>query len=530
MPIALLLCATLIAIGRIALHDFVQFDDPQTIALNSWFNPPSLAGAFKGWSTPAGHLYIPLTYTLWGCLATIAHVDQPDAIGSSLNPFVFHTASITVHLLSVVLVYRILELLRPNENDRSNPIDWTATVGATIFALHPIQVEAIAWASGFKDLLCTCFMLGAILNLILARRSASGPRVWLGALMTLCACLSKPTGIVTPFVAATLDILVLRTAWKFVVRDLSPWLFIAIIFAVIGAIAQPPINAYVTPLAWRPLIATDALAFYLSKLAFIRHYAIDYGRTPQRAISSGTAVWSWILPFAIASIAWLSRTSIRLLGIGLLISLLCLAPVLGFVPFTFQAFSTTADHYAYPAMLGFAIAATGVVARLRGGTQRMICILLLAALAPFSFVQAGYWKDGIALFRHTLEINPQSALAHTNLAAEYRVRGETFEAEREWRQAVAADPDDAFAQLSLADLAVARGDVASARQSYLEALRVYASQRNFDPALAARVYEAIAKKLDALSDPAGAEAAREAGRRSAAPPPSSNPDQSRRTR
>src|SRR6266542_1742542 len=126
-------------------YDFVEWDDPQTIAANPDFNPPtweSVSSYWWGSKAPYLDLYIPMTYTAWAGVATIASLPLPDERGIALDPYPFHAANVLTHVFSVLLVFAILRLLVPAE--------WAAFLGAAIYALHPLQVEPIAWVSGFK--------------------------------------------------------------------------------------------------------------------------------------------------------------------------------------------------------------------------------------------------------------------------------------------------------------------------------------------------------------------------------------------
>src|ERR1700733_6640765 len=153
VPTILLIVCTLIAMGNLARNEFVSWDDSFNIYHNPHFNPPTLAGVAAYWAHPAYGLYIPLTYTLWGLLAMVAQV-PPDAQGVSLNPWIFHLASIALHVLSVLVVFEILQLLIRNRV--------AACIGAMLFAIHPVQVEAVAWAAGMKDVLSGLLALVAI--------------------------------------------------------------------------------------------------------------------------------------------------------------------------------------------------------------------------------------------------------------------------------------------------------------------------------------------------------------------------------
>ena len=135
--------AVLAVLGQIASHEFVGFDDPNTIYRNPRFNPPTVDNILYYWSHDEGLLYIPVTYTAWGLVATVARVESPDVTGSSQNPWLFHALNVLLHLGAALLVFEWLRVILR--------VNWPACVGALVFALHPLQVETVAWASGTKD-------------------------------------------------------------------------------------------------------------------------------------------------------------------------------------------------------------------------------------------------------------------------------------------------------------------------------------------------------------------------------------------
>src|SRR5687767_5212952 len=138
---------TFLAYARVPTHGFTWWDDHQTLHRNPDFNPPTLAGIARYWSEPEAGLYIPVTYTVWGLLAVVAHGGRADAIGSVLNASVFHFASVVVHIGSALMVMALLRRLLPGE-DEGGRRDWAAFAGAVLYAVHPVQVESVAWASG----------------------------------------------------------------------------------------------------------------------------------------------------------------------------------------------------------------------------------------------------------------------------------------------------------------------------------------------------------------------------------------------
>ena len=128
-----LVAITFATFSPVLRNDFVAWDDPQTIIEHPGVNPASFSAVIRYWQEPLSGLYVPLTYTVWSAIGSVAR----DAAGT-LHAWPFHLASVVVHCVSAGLVFSILRQLLHE--------DWPAFVGALLFALHPLQVEPIAWA------------------------------------------------------------------------------------------------------------------------------------------------------------------------------------------------------------------------------------------------------------------------------------------------------------------------------------------------------------------------------------------------
>src|SRR5206468_2474394 len=98
-------------------------------------------------------LYAPVTYSYWGAVAYLAERKGTDRVGIHLDARVFHAGSLILHLASVLVIFSILRLLCGHLG--------AALAGAMLFAVHPLQVETVAWASGAKDVLCGLLSLCA---------------------------------------------------------------------------------------------------------------------------------------------------------------------------------------------------------------------------------------------------------------------------------------------------------------------------------------------------------------------------------
>lgn len=432
----MLMALVLLTFVSVCRHDFVNWDDPETIQENPRITHPSPGNVWYYWRHPHMGLYVPVTYTVWSALAAVARVDGPDAPPGTLDAGVFHAASLVLHLLNVLLVYAILRRLLSREMS-ARSASLCGAAGALLFGLHPVQVETIAWASGMKDLLCATFTLAAVREYLRYARpdlkqgadGTASPARWrhyaLGMAALLLAMLSKPTAMVTPLLLLVIDALVLRRPLRVVLRSVVPWFALVAPCLVWTKLIQPGTYLVQTPLWARPLVAADALAFYLYKLVWPTHLGLDYGRTPGAVIEHHWAFYTWLVPMAVllALVVWRKRPAAGMLAAAGLLLVAGVAPVLGLTPFMFQSISTVADHYLYLAMLGPALAAAFLLgqrpwaAQSTGRRRRIVATLVLGWLAACSATQTTYWQDGETLFRHALEVNPRSGTACNNLAS-----------------------------------------------------------------------------------------------------------------
>jgi hypothetical protein len=447
-----------------------RWDDPLTVQHNPRFNPPTPASIARFWPlfldanddanltgrAPApgaririNHaygLYAPLTYTVWGALAAIAQTRD-----AGLNPWIFHCANGALHALASLVVFAILRRLISS--------DWPALAGAMIFAIHPIQVEPVAWVSGMKDVICGLLSLIATWQYIEARGATfRSARYWLAVLAFIGALLSKPSAVTVPLILIVIDHVLLHRTLKDSLRMLLPWFVIAAALGWIATVAQPAIGVAPAPSWARPLIVGDSIAFYLRQIIFPLWLGLDYGRYPAAVIGAPLCYVAWLVPAAMLIASWTFRRAAPLLSTGMLIFIIAPLPTLGLTTFLFQTYSTVADHYVYVAILGPAMIVAWFCWKFRSSAiARVGLLVVLALLGLRTFIQCGVWRDDRALFGHALEVNPSSFLAHNNLGDIYAAENQLDQAEVEFLAANRANPAYLPALRNLAHLADIRG-------------------------------------------------------------------------
>jgi protein O-mannosyl-transferase len=368
------------------------------------------------WRDPnAFNLYDPLVYTTWWLLAHAGKIQTPDALGATINPQVFHAANLIVHWLAACVVLEILTSIGLG--------GWPGFAGALLFAVHPLQTEAVAWAAGMKDLLGGFFALAAIWRYLAAAKTRAARRnnLIVASVLCLAALLSKPSAVVVPLIVVSFDVILFRRP----VRRNLPWIGLWVLMAAAAAainVSIQPAGARLKPWPiWsRPLIAGDALSFYLCKLVLPIHLSFDYGRTPLAMLNDPwlhtSLYWSWIFPAIVALFVWWLRRPV--VTVAALVFFLGVLPVLGLVPFAYQYFSTVADRYVYVPMLGVAMAAAWVLARVGNRVVWCAAGAVIAVLMSLSFLQAGVWKDTDTLYARALSLNPTNG-THYLFVAEY---------------------------------------------------------------------------------------------------------------
>jgi len=426
-----------------------------------------------------------------------------------LNPFGYHLVNVLLQALNGVLLWRVLARLKV-------PGAWIA---AAIFAVHPMQVESVAWITEGKNLLSGAFYLSALLayGRFSPWEAAPGPPnnprrfYWLALALYLCALLSKT-------VACSLPAAILLLIWwkRGCVRrrDVLPLLPFFAAGAALGLttawIEKYHVGArgpeWSLTLADRMLIAGRALWFYAAKLVWPRDLMFIY---PRWRIDAGD--WhQWLFPAAaIAVIATLWTVRARA-GRGPLVAVLffagTLAPALGFVDLYPMRYSFVADHFQYLAGIGLmALVAAGITTALRSPVRRGgITVALILFLGVLSWRHCGAFSSSETLWRDTLAKNPNGWMARDNLGLLLLDQGNIDEAIAQQVEALRINPGDAVTHDNLGTALVRAGRIQEAIEQYQQALQINpnaaATHDNLGHALAraGRIPEAISQYQQAL--------------------------------
>jgi tetratricopeptide (TPR) repeat protein len=459
--------AALLVFLPVVGHEFVNLDDDVNVYANPRLDPVTRESFAGFWRTASFHVYMPVTQTAWAAIALGARRAAEPEPARRFDPRPFHAANVVVHAGSAALVATILACLGLGAGP--------AAAGALFFALHPLQVEPVAWVTGLKDVLGGGLGLAAIWQYLLFAGAGAGrhPRLhWaLATLAFVLGMLSKPTLLGLPLVVAILARGVLGRPWRDVLRSLWPWVGLSGLCMLVNGFVQPAPRTIV-PLAARAWVALDSLGFYLERIVVPMGLAIDHGRTPAAVLASPWGRLAPWLALAAGAALVLGRTRALPWRVPAAVLAAGLLPVLGLVPFGYQDVSTVADRYAYLALLGPALAFGRLASRAGRWPARAALAVVLVALAAVSLRAQRHWKTPQALFEHALEVNPRSRIARFDLGVALAQAGRHAEAARHFGVLLEANPQDDEAESALGRAFAAAGRMDDAVLHYRRAVRL----------------------------------------------------------
>ena len=478
IPGTIVVLLTLIVYGQILGFSFVNYDDGTNIFNNPYFRPVTAQSIGYLWTHGYNDLYTPVTSTIWGLCSYLFPIAQPIFVpgpgNASVNPAAFHALSLLLHSANSLLIFLLLSRVVKNS--------WPACVGALIFSLHPAQVESVAWVtgmnnltSGFFGLLALCFYVASAADRNGSSRGAAWLKYGVATLFFILALLSKPTAVAIPLVAAALDWGALGRPLKQSLRLLIPWFLLALALTVITAFTSENSQKLHLALWFRPFIAGDALAYYLSKLIWPFNLSLlNAGRTMYLVKASWWGYVTWLFPLAVGLLLRRTGQPARRLQTGVLIFVLSLLPMLGLVVFYGMALSTVASRYLYLPMLGAGLAAAWFAGseQVKPVVRAGICGVVLIFLAIRTLSILPSWKDTLTLAKAQVEMNPSNPITQANYGAFLGQKGDLLESIRHFRAAIALKPDEADYHYELGATLEDTGDLPGALTSLRESVRL----------------------------------------------------------
>jgi tetratricopeptide (TPR) repeat protein len=465
----LLLAATILVYVGVARSGFLNYDDGLYLTGNrvvtTGLNPTSLRWAFGSLGYAAN----------WHPVTWVSHLVDVELFG--LRPGAHHLVSLAIHLVNIVLLLLLLWRLTGSR--------WMAVAVAAFFALHPQNVQSVAWLAERKNVLSTMLMLAAFLAWLGHLERPAGRRVtlWSTALLLFgLSLMAKPMPV-------TLPVLLLLADWWPLGRhrggvgpgrllaEKVPFFILSAASAAVTLVAQGRGEAIMGvgdyPVGWRIATAVVGAATYLRRLVWPDDLAVfhpmPHGWPAQTVLAAA------LLLGALALLAWRSRRRFPAGLAGLGWYLVALLPVIGLVQVGEQS---TADRYAYLPTIGIFVAVAalwrrwaerGIVARPLAAAVFLAALTLMGARTAR---EVTYWRDSTTLFRRALEKTRENWLAHGNLGAALFEKGDRAQALLHQREVVRLRPGFARGRAALARTLAAEGALVEAAAEYQQAIRL----------------------------------------------------------
>jgi tetratricopeptide (TPR) repeat protein len=463
--------AMLVAWHPLLENDFVDYDDDLYVTnspqVRAGLTSDGLAWAFTSFH---GANWFPLTRISW----------LLDSELFGMDPRAFHRTSLALHAAGALLLLAALFAM-------SGAL-WRSALAAAIFALHPLQVEAVAWASARKDVLSGLFF--ALVLLAWTRYARDGRRLHyaLAALALALGLLAKQMLVTLPFALLLFDAWPLgrlrdpasgrlsRSRLRRAVVEKLPLLAIAAAAAVVVVLAQRSGGAIqsldVIPLELRVANAGVAYAAYLGDAIWPSGLAVFYPYDAEALTPARVGAAALLLGLATGLALGLSRR-LPWLAVGWLFFVGTLVPVIGLVQLGQAA---RADRYMYLPLIGLALAAAWGLGELaaRGRSARALSVgLALAALLGLGAAtnaQVRTWRDSEALFEHALRVTRDNHVAHLDLGLAYLNAGRLDEAAQHLETALRLAPASTMARGILGELRLRQRRWPDAAASFRSAL------------------------------------------------------------
>ena len=458
------LCASTILVYWPAWHSGFIWDDDRYVTHNYLLTAPD--GLRRIWfSLDAPSQYFPLTYTLlriewswWG-----------------LDPAGYHWVNILFHICNALLAWWVLARLKV-------PGGWLA---GAIFAVHPVQVESVAWISELKNVLMAFFFLLTLLTWIeyVDETRERRPFFYAAALVFYLLALSaKSTACTLP--AALLLILWLKEKpiGQRALLEIIPFVLLALGIGLVAVWWEKyhqgtRVLVSLAPLD-RLLIASHALWFYLSKIFWPSDLTFIY---PQWQIDARNPIgYLWLIAaVAFAVMIYFGRRFFgRSIEVAALFFVTTLGPLLGFLMLYTFRYTFVADHYQYLACIGPIALASAGLAKLSRASRKLPWLVIasggaiLICLSLLTWRQSASYRDLETLWRTTIAKNPTCWMAYNNLGVVQFEKGNIDDAIEKYEQSLRLHPDYPEAHYNLGSALLQKGYADEAIRHCEEALKI----------------------------------------------------------
>jgi Tfp pilus assembly protein PilF len=414
----------LLVYGYSLWNDFVRWDDGMLIFENAAIraiNPSTIRWIFTHFDP---ELYIPVTFLSY----------QADYQIWGQNPFGYHLTSLLLHVVGSTLLAAGVGTATGKRG--------LGMLCGLLFLLHPLHTEAVAWASGRKDVLSGAFFCGSVL-LYLRWLHTDRRAVYVASLLLfLLGLLSKVMVATLPAILVLLDLGMGRGITRRSLIEKIPYAVLSLVLVIVAFVGKEHLVAQ-SSMAVKIFMSVYSAVFYLGKIMLPRHFSVLYPFDGTIDFTSLPFLGGSAILLALLALAAFSWRYNRWVTVGILWYFIMLGPtfvnigVKGEMDMYFAS-----DRYAYLPSVGIFIAAVAFVApwieRFSRSVQRGLVLVVLVILGILAIRQSLVWRDTESLFGNVLAYYPASShVAHNNLGNVYRLEGDLDRSIDEYKQALA---------------------------------------------------------------------------------------------
>lgn len=475
--ICMLLALTILLIyGQVINHQFVLYDDDMYITANVHVRNGITWEGIKWAFSFNNVVYL-------HPLAWLSHMLDVQIFG--IRPGWHHLTNVLFHIASSILLFLAFK--------RMTGAVWRSAFVAMLFAIHPINVESVAWVAERKSVLSTLFGMLTLWSYV---RYVEHPKVmrylWVLLFFTL-GLLAKPMLVTLPFVLLLLDYWPLgriepqrhRAVDKQKAKDgiflgfqtnipnrlileKLPIFGLSLTFIFLSSLALQRLGIVVSyahhPIGMRIANAMVSYIKYLGKILWPSNLAVIYPY-PQ-TMPAWQFVGAVLLVLSLTIMFCLRMRSVPFGGVGWLWYLGTLVPVLGLV----QAghWPAMADRFTYIPAIGIFIIIVWGGSRLARKWHQAKTVLSVAAfvilipLMAATWVQIGTWRNSTTLFKHAIEVTQNNYMVHNNLGNIYFSQGLLDEATKHYSEAIRIEPAFALAHNNIGAVMLRSGKIETA--------------------------------------------------------------------
>ena len=471
--------AVLISYNPIKHNGFVNWDDDMYITNNAQVRSGVTLATVK-WA------FTTYSFANWAPLSWLSHALDCQLFG--LNAMGHHYVSVLIHAANAVVLFLLLQY--------ATGFRWRSLMVAALFALHPVNVESVAWAAERKNVLSMLFFLLALYAYVWYTRKPGVLRYTPVFLLFALGLLSKSQVITLPFVLWLWDYWPLQRIFPSVAttstmerRPSSPVRHSAtLILEKLPLFALCASTAIITTRAEAAGGAIKSLSQYglllrleTAVVSYVRYLGNALWPSKLAALYPhptklypGWQVIAAVLLLLLITAVVLYQKKRRYLAVGWFWFLGTMVPMIGLVQVGFQAM---ADRFAYIPYIGLFLLMTWLIAdwaevhRISARTIAIPAVLYLLLLGTLTYRQISYWNDIESFWRRTVAVTKDNYVAEVNLGEFLYSHGRTDEAAVHFRSALAIFPQGPSANLNLGAYEDSRGNIPAAIEQYEKVTR-----------------------------------------------------------